>query len=280
VQCASRASGSSRLQKSFHAWLQPGYEPFRFDYNADRIDALAEERAMEWKRIGEAPFLTIDEQREAVGYGPTPRGAAPAGAALLGAQEMHYRPDQPRVPAGGPEGGQWTSGGGGGTAPSDQAGDDDRVTLVADNRDPRRYTVDLYEEEGYGHTLRDHVAKTEDELLAAIESERTEVRTPFGLIVNYKPAIGSFDSRESANDFVNRTLEANTSLVDEGADGKLEYAKLEKIFGYRTGKEAYLKSGISTPIVQWTHGVRVVIHADANSARGYRVRTAFPINLH
>jgi hypothetical protein len=30
----------TRLQKSFQAWLQPGFAPFRFDYNADRLEAL------------------------------------------------------------------------------------------------------------------------------------------------------------------------------------------------------------------------------------------------
>lgn len=78
----------SRLQKSFQAWTQPGYEPFRFDYNADRIDALAEEREMEWRRIGAASFLTVDEQREAVGYGAMPKGASGAGAVpVAGADE-------------------------------------------------------------------------------------------------------------------------------------------------------------------------------------------------
>jgi HK97 family phage portal protein len=59
-----------RLQKAFAAWTQPGFAPFRLDYDADRIDALAQERAQEWSRIGAAAFLTVDEQREAAGYGP------------------------------------------------------------------------------------------------------------------------------------------------------------------------------------------------------------------
>jgi HK97 family phage portal protein len=65
----------TRVQKSFAAWLQPAYPPFRLDYNADRLEALAAERASEWSRIGDAPFLTLDEQREAVGYGPAPKDA-------------------------------------------------------------------------------------------------------------------------------------------------------------------------------------------------------------
>jgi phage portal protein BeeE len=64
----------TRVQKSFQAWLAPGYGPFRFDYNADRLEALASERAAEWDRFGKASFLMLDEQREAVGYGPAPKG--------------------------------------------------------------------------------------------------------------------------------------------------------------------------------------------------------------
>lgn len=103
----------TRVQKSFQVWLQPGYGPFRFDYNADRLEALASERAAEWDRIGKAGFLTLDEQREAVGYGPAPRNAMfgkDGGAGL----ERRYSPSQPRVPAGSSDGGRRTSGGGGG----------------------------------------------------------------------------------------------------------------------------------------------------------------------
>ena len=60
----------ARIQKSFAAWLAPAYGAFTFDYDVDRLDALADERAKEWTRIGAASFLTDDEKREAVGYGP------------------------------------------------------------------------------------------------------------------------------------------------------------------------------------------------------------------
>jgi phage portal protein BeeE len=49
----------TRVQKSFQGWLQPGFEPFRFDYNADRLEALAAERASEWERVGRAAFLSL-----------------------------------------------------------------------------------------------------------------------------------------------------------------------------------------------------------------------------
>jgi HK97 family phage portal protein len=70
----------ARTQKQFAAWLKSGFEPFRFDYDVDRIDALAADRESEWRRIDAASFLTQDEKREAAGYGALPRGtqAAPA----------------------------------------------------------------------------------------------------------------------------------------------------------------------------------------------------------
>jgi HK97 family phage portal protein len=64
-----------RLQQSVHAWAQPGFAPFRLDYDADRIDALAQDRAADWKRIDEASFLTVDEKREAAGYGASSKDA-------------------------------------------------------------------------------------------------------------------------------------------------------------------------------------------------------------
>jgi HK97 family phage portal protein len=89
----------ARVQKSFQAWLQPAYPRFRLDYNADRLEALAAERASEWSRIGDAPFLTLDEQREAAGYGPAPKDGLFGKWARI---EARYSPDQPRVPAGSP----------------------------------------------------------------------------------------------------------------------------------------------------------------------------------
>ncbi|MBV1705865.1 MAG: phage portal protein [Hyphomicrobiales bacterium] len=67
----------ARTQKSFAAWFGKAYGPFTFDYNVDRIDALAEERQIEWARVDAASFLTIDEKREALGYGILPRGQVP-----------------------------------------------------------------------------------------------------------------------------------------------------------------------------------------------------------
>jgi HK97 family phage portal protein len=64
----------ARTQAAFAQWLSAAYGPFRFDYDADRLDALAQDRESEWRRIGAADFLTRDEKREAAGYAST--GAA------------------------------------------------------------------------------------------------------------------------------------------------------------------------------------------------------------
>jgi len=62
-----------------------------------------------WTRIDKATFLTTDEKRAAVGYGPLENGGNDL--------SRKYRPDQPRIPAGQTGGGQWTTDGSGNSAP-------------------------------------------------------------------------------------------------------------------------------------------------------------------
>ena len=130
-----------RLHKSFAAWLTPAYGPLRFEANLDRIDALAEERALEWRRIGAADFLTLDERRQAAGYGPAPEGFATKRNAAL---ELRYRPDQPRAPAGQSDGGRWVAGGGSGSGVGGNFGvawlndaSPRRTTMIANGHAPR-----------------------------------------------------------------------------------------------------------------------------------------------
>ena len=267
-----------RLQKSFQAWAQPGFEPFRFDYNIDRIDALSSERAAEWHRIDSASFLTNDEKREAAGYGAMPKDARIVDKRLAEALERRYSPDQPRDDIG-----RWTSGGGG-------AGDRSAlnidpnitnnavVTRVGQNENLNRYSVDLQKEEGYGHSIRDHVGKTDAELIEVLDKNKRTVGTANIGLIDYQPAEGAFFSRESANDFVNRTLEANKDAVDAVAEGKEKEATLERIFGYQTGTEAFRAAGNEAAYIRPTFAVRVIIHADPSSAKGFKVRTAFPTN--
>jgi hypothetical protein len=154
------------------------------------------------------------------------------------ALEAKYSPSQPRVPIGNPRGGQWTDRSGGGVGSGDGTRDgggsndsggegggadasdvsfgtdsenfsDSIVKIVADDSD-RRYSVNLGEEEARGHTLSDHAGKSDLELEA--EFKRRGYDTPY---VSFVPKrLGSFESVESANDLVNRTLERNKATVD------------------------------------------------------------------
>jgi phage portal protein BeeE len=46
----------------------------RLAVDTDRIDALAADRAALWQRVSDAPFLTVNERRLAVGYGAVQGG--------------------------------------------------------------------------------------------------------------------------------------------------------------------------------------------------------------
>jgi phage portal protein BeeE len=103
----------ARIASALGNWLE---EPFggnlRLAPDLDEVPALSLEREALWKRIGEASFLTDDEKRAATGYEPLPASlVVPSSAATLLAK---YDPNQPRVPGGSPDGGQWTGGGEGG----------------------------------------------------------------------------------------------------------------------------------------------------------------------
>jgi hypothetical protein len=78
-----------------------------------------------------------------------------------------FNPAQPRVPAGHPDGGRWTDGGGGG-------GSGDATFIPVGSRDEERtpLKVDLEEEEASGgHAIRQHVGKSYAELIGRLERE-------------------------------------------------------------------------------------------------------------
>jgi hypothetical protein len=246
------------------------------------------------RRLERTSFLTANEKREAVGYEPAEAGGElpgaptvprPPGLTPLLAPAFKYSPDQPRVPRGHTDGGQWTDGGGGNGA---SASDDDRVisdarpdglakpgARLAQAESREKYQVIIEEEDARGgHTIRDHVGKSDAQLLSALEQE--VIHTPGYSF--YKEAQGSFLSRESANDFVNRILEGNQPKVDAVASGIVEEAWIEERFGYPTGKQAF-RPGPEEPLyVRPTFKVGVLIRPDRRSTRGYSVHTAYPLN--
>ena len=96
----------NRTAKAMSMWLAPAWGGgLELRPDLDAIEALSGERDQLWARLEKASFLTVDEKRAAAGYGPMEEG---------GGLAAKYSADQPRVPAGSSEGGQWTGGGGGG----------------------------------------------------------------------------------------------------------------------------------------------------------------------
>ena len=66
---------ATRMGCALMQWLTPAYgASLRLAVDTDRIDALAGDRAALWERVTAAPFLTINERREATGYGPVEGG--------------------------------------------------------------------------------------------------------------------------------------------------------------------------------------------------------------
>ncbi|MEZ5923905.1 MAG: phage portal protein [Hyphomicrobiaceae bacterium] len=61
-----------RTAKALSAWLGPVFGgTLELVPDLDQIEALSAEREALWARVEKASFLTVDEKRAAVGYGPT-----------------------------------------------------------------------------------------------------------------------------------------------------------------------------------------------------------------
>jgi HK97 family phage portal protein len=61
----------NHLVSDFNLWLVPFFgENLRLDYDKDNIPALAARRDFIWSQMQEASFLTVNEKRQALGYGP------------------------------------------------------------------------------------------------------------------------------------------------------------------------------------------------------------------
>lgn len=62
---------AGRTARALTGFLAPAFgRDLRLWFDADRIEGLAAEREALWARVGAAAFITEDEKREAVGYGP------------------------------------------------------------------------------------------------------------------------------------------------------------------------------------------------------------------
>jgi Phage portal protein/Bacterial CdiA-CT RNAse A domain len=147
------------------------------------------------------------------------------------------------------------------------------VQLAGDEQ----YKVDLQEEEDKrnSHAIRDHVGKSDKELM----SEVGEFETPNATLVHISE--GSFGSIREAEDYTNMILTANKAEVDRVVREKdTGRTSISERLGFVTGREAYAQSfaGAIIPVMRPTFSVKVVVTYAQNSPRGYRVVTSFPFN--
>ena len=114
----------SRAADSLSDWLGPAFGdiPLKLAPDLDEIEALAPEREALWARLEKTSFLTIDEKRAVIGYGPLP---APKfnpyhddrGRFDFGPSDVHPVANAPKDPIQGKPRGQGgeSAGGGGGS---------------------------------------------------------------------------------------------------------------------------------------------------------------------
>lgn len=71
---------ANRIGAALTQWLAPSFGAgLSLVADADRIEALSADRAALWERVTKAPFLTVNEKRQAVGYGAVAGGDSFAG---------------------------------------------------------------------------------------------------------------------------------------------------------------------------------------------------------
>jgi len=188
-------------------------------------------------------------------------------------RKANFNPDQPRVPAGDPDGGKWTDGGGG----FGDAGESARVYRV--NDEFGQYYVDLGALEGYrgAHTISSHVLPSKAELLVAMGSEASRWLPISGA----ERRQGKFGSYPDALRYVNETLQASIETVEAvkawlkgGDEGEL----ITKYYGRPTGAEWYRDSAYSKPRWRTTYSVGVILRYDPRLPQGFLVVTAYPRN--
>jgi hypothetical protein len=218
------------------------------------------------------------------------------------ALDAKYSPTQPRVPAGNPRGGQWTDRSGGqgqgesqgqgtslaqpmgnvdigGVSGSSELGDlfqikpdGTRVDGVQLAGEP----VDLLEQEQRGgHAISEHVGRTYDDLPSRARENAQNILDRGD---DFRGArVGSFTSVQSANRLVNSTISDNQDKIDRQIRDGEPQVLISKSFKSPTGYEAYLARAHAEPVIRNTFGVEVLIRPDSESARGWRVHTAYPV---
>jgi HK97 family phage portal protein len=66
---------AGRIGSALAHWLSPAFgDGITLAVDTDRLEALAADRAALWERVSAADFLTVNEKREMVGFGPVAGG--------------------------------------------------------------------------------------------------------------------------------------------------------------------------------------------------------------
>ena len=195
-----------------------------------------------------------------------------------------FNPNQPRVPAGNPDGGQWTSGDGGGRNDPRVLSDAIPDNLIkpgarlAQNDRLSGRPIDLLEERQQGgHTIERHVGRSHESLLREVREQAQDTQRRGDFAAGLRE--GSFPSLDAANKLVNSTLAENPTLVGQVVGGAIPWATVGKEFGSVTGYEAYARTERSQPYIRNATGVSVFILRDPSSSKGYRVHSAYPRNF-
>ena len=119
-----------RTTASLAEWLAPAYGlTLTLKANLDDIDALSSERDAQWARLEKTTFLTTNEKRAAIGYGPLQSGGTNAPVAPRPIPK-DFNPDQPRDIDG-----RWTTDDGAGD-PGIEGGGGDQGDTETDHPPP------------------------------------------------------------------------------------------------------------------------------------------------
>lgn len=192
-----------------------------------------------------------------------------------------YDQNQPRVPAGNPDGGQWSANGNSSSGRSSNSNAFNGYRLEQD--EGRSYARGS----ARSHTIKRHVGKSKSYLKTRVQSQQKLFKIggnipKIGKIVRKLSKIrnfraGSFTSLAAANRLVRSTLAQNSQLLEDFASGKTARVRvtISKRFSSPTGYEAYSR-GLQKPRIRTTFGLTVVLVYDASAPKKYRVLTAFP----
>jgi HK97 family phage portal protein len=72
---------TAKIAEALGTWLAPAFgSGLRLWFDADQVEALGADREALWSRVAGAAFLTVNEKRAAVGYGPVEGGDKVVGA--------------------------------------------------------------------------------------------------------------------------------------------------------------------------------------------------------